>query len=152
MSDLELKKSLYKFCMAFVDTRILRIKAQMHEIQIALGSETKSSAGDKHETGRAMLQLEREKLGQQLAEAENMSKIMNKVDISSQKSSAALGSLVCTNNTNYFLAVSAGEYIETEKKTYCVSLNTPLGIMLLGKTVGQRIQFNKNEFDILEII
>lgn len=152
MSNLELKKSLYEFCINYVDNRNSRIKVQIHEIQIALGSETKSSAGDKHETGRAMLQLEREKLGQQLAEAENMSKIMNKVDISTQKTSAALGSLVCTNSANYFLAVSAGEYRDSVKKTYCVSLNTPLGIMLLGKTVGQRIQFNKNEFDILEII
>ncbi len=33
----------------------------------ALFSETKSSAGDKHETGRAMLQLEMEKTSQQLA-------------------------------------------------------------------------------------
>ena len=40
----------------------------MKEIKEALFEEIKSSVGDKHETGRAMLQLEREKVGNQFYE------------------------------------------------------------------------------------
>lgn len=65
-----LKKDAYNFCVLFVNERLARIQGQIKELETALTSETKSSAGDKHETGRAMIQLEREKLGQQLAELE----------------------------------------------------------------------------------
>lgn len=119
---------------------------------MALASETKSSAGDKHETGRAMLELEREKLGQQLVDAEKTMQLLHTVDIFSKKRTACLGSLVKTTGANYFLAISAGEYMSDPEKYYCISLNTPIGIMLLGKSVGDTIMFNNNEIEILEII
>ena len=151
MEEKTLKETLYNFCRTFVDERSRRIESRIKEIQEALGSETKSSAGDKHETGRAMLQLEREKLGQQLAEAEHMGRVMDKVDISSKKTTASLGSLVRTKKANYFLAISAGEFISGTDKNYCISMNTPIGIMLLGKNVGETIGYNGNEIKILEI-
>lgn len=147
-----LKQELYTFCTTFVEDRVNRIQKQMEEVQTALSSETKSSAGDKHETGRAMLQLEMEKLGKQLAEAENMTQLLHKVDIGSVKGTASLGSLVKTSGANYFLAISAGEYKGAPEKHYCISVNTPIGIMLLGKTVGDTIKFNQEVFEILDIL
>ena len=44
--------------------------------QKALQSETKSSAGDKHETGRAMLQLEIEKASQQFKAIRDMRTVL----------------------------------------------------------------------------
>ncbi|MGB5436280.1 MAG: 3-oxoacyl-ACP synthase [Maribacter sp.] len=147
-----IKQELYTFCKTFVGDRIKRIQSQIKEVHIALDSETKSSAGDKHETGRAQLQLEREKLGQQLVDAENMMQLLHTVDISSIKRTACLGSLVKTAGANYFLAISAGEYKAYPERYYCISLNTPIGIMLLGKSVGDTIRFNTNEMEILEIV
>ncbi|EAR02876.1 3-oxoacyl-ACP synthase [Maribacter sp. HTCC2170] len=152
MSEIVLKEQLLDFCKGFVNERKGRIESQIKEVHEALGSETKSSAGDKHETGRAMLQLEREKLGTQLAEVEKMAKIINKVDITTKKDSASLGSLVCTDSSNYFLAISAGEYKSTEKRTYCISMNTPIGIILLGKKVDDVIDFNGNQIKILQVL
>lgn len=146
------KQELYTFCKTFVEDRIKRIQSQMKEVQTALATETKSSAGDKHETGRAMLQLEREKLGRQLADAEKMMQLLHTVDIFSKKNTACLGSLVKTTGANYFLAISAGEYKADPGKYYCISLNTPIGIMLLGKSVGDAIRFNTSTIEILEII
>ena len=60
---MDIKEQLYEFCRAYIDGRTIRINESIKSIQESLSSETKSSAGDKHETGRAMLQLEREKLG-----------------------------------------------------------------------------------------
>lgn len=151
MSEKDLKIALYQFCQAFVDERSSRIQSQIKELQIALDSETKSSAGDKHETGRAMLQLEREKLGQQLAEAQDLNRVMQKIDISSKKTAVALGSLVKTTKVNYFLAISAGEFKSGDSLNYCISLNTPIGIMLLGKNVGDTIGFNGNVLKIVAI-
>ena len=151
MSEENLKIALYEFCQVFVDERSNRIQSQIKELQIALDSETKSSAGDKHETGRAMLQLEREKLGQQLADVQELGRVMQKIDISSKKTVAALGSLVKTTKANYFLAISAGEFKSGDVPNYCISLNTPIGIMLLGKTMGDTIGFNENILKIIAI-
>ena len=70
---MSIKLELYDFCLEFVDNRFQTIQNTIKEIQESLLSETKSSAGDKHETGRAMLQLEREKSGNQLVEIQKFS-------------------------------------------------------------------------------
>ena len=72
LSNLETKENLYLQCVHFVEKRFNTIQNTINEIQESLTSETKSSAGDKHETGRAMLQLEREKAGNQLAEIQKI--------------------------------------------------------------------------------
>ena len=51
-----IKQQLYKKCQDFLNQRLETIQNTILDIQNALQSETKSSAGDKHETGRAMLQ------------------------------------------------------------------------------------------------
>ena len=80
-SKLELKKELYNQCSDFIEHRLLAIKSTINDIQESLDSETKSSAGDKHETGRAMLQLDREKLGQQLAGIQKLKQELLKANI-----------------------------------------------------------------------
>ncbi len=69
-NKLEVKNYLYNYCFEFIESRLCTIINTILDLRESLDSETKSSAGDKHETGRAMLQLEREKAGSQLAEIE----------------------------------------------------------------------------------
>lgn len=71
---MNIKQELSNQCLEFVENRFQTIQNTINEIQESLLSETKSSAGDKHETGRAMLQLEREKSGNQLAEIQKIKK------------------------------------------------------------------------------
>ncbi|MRI01238.1 3-oxoacyl-ACP synthase [Kriegella sp. EG-1] len=146
------KETCFNFCQSFVKQRLSRIQNNITSIQEALTSETKSSAGDKHETGRAMLQLEREKLGQQLAEAEKMKHTLAKVDISKSTEFVQLGSLVITSKANYFLAISAGEFKNEEVSAFCISIQTPIGQLLLGKAKDDVILFNGTEIIIAEII
>ena len=61
--------------------------------QKALQSETKSSAGDKHETGRAMLQLEIEKASQQFKAIRDMRTVLAKIDLVKESKTAHLGSV-----------------------------------------------------------
>ncbi len=145
------KEQLYKFCENFIVDRITRIQTNIAGIQEALSSETKSSAGDKHETGRAMLQLEREKLGNQLAEAEKTKQLLSKVTTHGSIKKVGLGSVVYTSKSNYFIAISAGEYKKDEKQVYCISPSSPIGKLLLGKSVNDKTVFNGQEIHILEI-
>ena len=66
MEGSALKKQVFDHCW---DTVLKQEKSLLNRQQLlreSLESEQKSSAGDKHETGRAMVQLEQEKLGKQL--------------------------------------------------------------------------------------
>ncbi|WP_289060436.1 3-oxoacyl-ACP synthase [uncultured Zobellia sp.] len=145
------KEQLHQFCTTFVIERVARIQKNIEDIQTSLSSETKSSAGDKHETGRAMLQLEREKLGQQLAEAEKMKQTLSKVPKEASKTVVGLGSWVVTSKADYYLAISAGEFKSEGKSVYCISAATPIAQLLFGKEQGASTTFNGQEIRIIEI-
>ncbi|OUS01555.1 3-oxoacyl-ACP synthase [Flavobacteriales bacterium 33_180_T64] len=151
MNKSQLKQELYNQCCAFVNDRLVAIQKTINEIQESLTSETKSSAGDKHETGRAMLQLEREKAGQQLAEIQKINQLLSKIDISKTTEIISLGSLVFTSNINYFITISAGELKEENQSFYAISAQTPIAKLLLGKQVGDEVRFRDQKFTITEI-
>jgi len=136
------KEILYNFCASFIENRLDRIQKSIATIQESLSSETKSSAGDKHETGRAMLQLEREKLGKQLAEVEAIRQVLSKINVNLPIEKIRLGSLVKTNKANYFLSISAGEFKDDSNSVFCISVGTPIGQLLLGKSIGDNFVFN----------
>ena len=147
-----IKRQLFDFCKDFADKRVSRIRKEMADFKESLDDETKSSAGDKYETGRAMLQLELEKSSVQLAEAEKMSKVLDLVNIKTQANYIGLGNLVKTTKANYFLAISAGEYKGDGISVYCISSETPIGKLLFTKQVNDVVNFNDNEIKILEIL
>lgn len=148
---MNIKEELYEFCRSYIDGRTTRIQKNIENIQTSLSSETKSSAGDKHETGRAMLQLEREKLGQQLMEVERMAMVFSRISISNRASFIVLGSLVKTSKDSYFLGVSAGKFEKDGRAVYCISGGTPIGQLLLGKSIGDVVDFNGTKIRISEI-
>lgn len=145
------KRALLQFCESFINNRVSRIQLNISGIQESLTSETKSSAGDKHETGRAMLQLEREKLGQQLLEAEKIKQNLSKVVLKETTETIGLGSLVATAKSNYFLAISAGECKVGNSKVYCISPDTPIGKLIRGKRKGDHFIFNGESIGITAV-
>ena len=146
-----LKKDAYHFCVQFVNDRLARIQGQIKELESALTSETKSSAGDKHETGRAMIQLEREKMGHQLAELEKTQQLLSKVPKDRNAPTVGLGSLVVTDSFIYYIAISAGEFKSNTKSVYCISAATPIGKIVFGKKVGESVSFNGKKLTIVGI-
>ncbi|WP_372757069.1 3-oxoacyl-ACP synthase [Mariniflexile sp.] len=151
-SSLKIKESLYLQCLEFVENRFDTIQNTINEIQESLTSETKSSAGDKHETGRAMLQLEREKAGNQLAEIQKIKESLLKVNASKTSEIIGLGSVVYTNKSNYFIAISAGELKVADKLFYAISPGTPIGQLLMGKKAGDEVGFRGQLFIVQEVV
>ena len=148
---MNIKEELYKSCLEFINNRLLTVTTTISDIQNSLQSETKSSAGDKHETGRAMLQLEREKAGNQLAEIEKQKEILQNINTESKHQRVAFGSVVFTSKANYFIAISAGEISLKDCKIYAISVATPMAQLLLSKMVGDTIQFRDDVFTITKI-
>ena len=152
MKTQNIKTQLLQLCTTSLDTRLQSVLAVIEDIKQSLQSETKSSAGDKHETGRAMLQLEREKAGHQLAEIEKTKQILSKINTESTYKKIGLGSVVYTTTSNYFISISAGELIVEDDTFYAISANTPIGQLLLGKSVGDVINFRNLEFKITKVL
>ncbi len=149
---MELKEKLLQFCWNYVDRRLKTLKKRSSALQDSLTSETKSSAGDKHETGRAMVQLEQEKLGRQLTELEKTKIVLQQVDVHIKSEKVRLGSLVKTTLGNYFVSISAGLFTDHDLSVFCVSAHAPVARLLLGKEKGDSITFNGKEVSILEVI
>ena len=149
---MNLKLILLNQCKNFVDNRLQTIEDIISSNQKALQSETKSSAGDKHETGRAMLRLEMEKAGMQLSGILQMKEVLAKIDVSIESKVAHLGSIVQTNNNLFFLSISAGKLIVNDKVYYAVSILSPIGKILLGKKENEEYHFNgkKNTIILVE--
>lgn len=148
---MNIKHQLFKQCEAFVNKRLQTVEEIISSNQNALQSETKSSVGDKHETGRAMLQLEMEKAGQQLSGIIKMKETLSKINIEKVSEIAHLGSVVKTNKAFFFISISAGQLIIKGKTYFAISVSSPIGAMLLGKKVGDIFIFNKVEQKIKEI-
>lgn len=140
---------LFKQCQEFVNNRLQTVEEIISSNQKALQSETKSSAGDKHETGRAMLQLEMEKASQQLEGIQQMKTVLSKINFSNSSETAHLGSIVKTSSGNYFLSISAGKLIIENTTYYAVSVSSPIGKILLGKKENDLYNFNGKENKII---
>lgn len=145
--DLNIKQQLLNACIHFVENKHKTISKSIASNQNDLFSETKSSAGDKHETGRAMIQLEMEKAGQQLAEVNLMHDVLTKINIEHTTKVVCLGSLIKTTKGTYFLAISVGKIVVEQHDYFVVSTSSPIGKQLLGKTVGAIIPFNNAEIE-----
>jgi transcription elongation GreA/GreB family factor len=144
----EIKTNLYQQCVDYVEQRIATSKKAMDAAQEAANSESKSSAGDKHETGRAMAQLEQEKSAKQLAEAIKLKKVLALINPEKTGSDIQLGSVVETSNGNFFIAISAGKLTAHDKNYFAISLASPIGANLKGLKAGDEMKFNGNLFKI----
>lgn len=147
-----LKKKLYSHCENLIHKKLSALENQKEELLLALISESKSSAGDKHETGRAMIHLEREKLGKQIAETEKDFQKLIPLKKHLNTKIACLGSVVITDKANYYISISL-ESCEINSKTYyCISPQSPIGVLFLGKKIKDQINYNDNLNTIIEII
>ena len=138
--------------MLFVNQQLQTVAIFIESHQKDLQSETKSSAGDKHETGRAMLQLEMEKAGKQLASILQMKETLRKIPLNKTSKKAHLGSLIYTDKNNYFLSISMGKITINKTDYYAISTQSPIGKLLLGKEEGAVIFWNDESIKITQIL
>ncbi|MCD8539351.1 MAG: GreA/GreB family elongation factor [Leadbetterella sp.] len=120
-------------------------------VQQSANQESKSSMGDKYETGRAMAQNEVFMLQSQLENLRLESgKFMN-TDFSSPRAECTAGSLVRTGNGWFLLSAALGKVSVSGQAVMCISLDSPLGKVLLGKRKEEAFSVNGKESRVLEI-
>ncbi len=147
-----LKKQLYDLCIDYVEKRMAAAQLAIEEAQKASNDDTKSSAGDKYETGRAMMQQETSRNIQQLNETNKLKVALNQVNPFATSDKVENGSLVITSNGNFYISISAGA-LEVANDTYfAVSPSSPVGLLLKGKKTGEEILLNGKLYHIKMVI
>lgn len=145
------KTLLLAHCQQYIAQRLATITEAQAAIRQALDEETKSTAGDKHETGRAMMQLEQEKLAAQLAEVQQLQQVLDRIQLEELPMGIGEGSLVLTSQGNYFIAISAGKMELEGQLYYLVSLASPIGVVLAGRRAGDAVSFRGQNIIINEV-
>jgi transcription elongation GreA/GreB family factor len=107
----------------------------------ASSNDTKSSMGDKYETGREMLQQEINNLQRQLNESLNQQSVIQKIS-TEPSDKVQNGSLVKTDKGLFYIAVSVGEIISENRKVMTVSAESPLVKAMSGKKEGNTFAVN----------
>jgi transcription elongation GreA/GreB family factor len=150
MSDL--KEKLHGLCVAYVQTRMQAAEQAIAEAQQSTNDDTKSSAGDKYETGREMMQQETNRNLAQLNEANKLMVALNHIPYKGTSETAEPGSVILTNLGNFYLAISAGTIVADGKNYFAVSPASPIGLKLKDKKSGDEFILNEKNYQIKAII
>ena len=145
------KQELILKCQELINDRLLLIQQNMACAQKSANEETKSSAGDKYETGRAIAQMERDKAAIQLSEALKLKKVIDQLNPGSKAKVVGLGSIVYTDQGVFFIAVSLGAIEIKNVNIISISPISPLGQKFIKRTAGDLVVFNDNKYSILEV-
>ncbi len=145
------KEKIITTCKLLLQQKITDLNAALNSVNEAANNETKSTAGDKHETAKAMMQLEQEKLSKQLAILNLQLIDLQKIDVTKKHSVISNGSLIITNNGNLFIGVGLGKIKVNETDVVAISLLSPLASLLIGKKNNDTVKLNEISFTISDI-
>ena len=144
----QFKQNILEACKSNLADKIQALSLIMHEVTDSANSETKSSAGDKHETARAMMQLEQEKLSKQIADLAEQKKEFDKIDFTKLLVKIGQGSLVETSTGFFLIASSIGKIVVDDKTVFVISNKSPLAQQMIGLRVGDTVAFNSVDYQI----
>ncbi|MFY0650609.1 MAG: 3-oxoacyl-ACP synthase [Cyclobacteriaceae bacterium] len=148
---MSLKSKVYQKCLEEVSGKISLIQKAMKDAQESANSEEKSTAGDKHDTARAMSHIERDMYAKQLTEAYALKKTLDAIDSTKTCESVETGALARTTSGTFFISCALGK-IDIEGKTvFAISPISPMGKALLGKSKENAVEFQGRKIDILEV-
>lgn len=140
------KEKVVKACLVLLNEKISYLQTSITELTEGIANNSKSSAGDKHETARALVQTEQEKLQQQLENIFCQKTIIEKIDVGIVHKTVSKGSLTKTTRGYFFLCIPLGK-IEVDKTTvFAVSMESPLGLKMTGLKVNGVAEVNEIEY------
>ena len=147
-----MKNKLINHLKQIIEEKINILNADISSLIESRNNDTKSSAGDKYETGREMTQIELNKLEAQLVKTKLILSDLIKAESIKTNTSIDFGALVYTNKENYFLSIPFGKVEVENEEFFAISLASPIGSLLKGKKKGDIISFNGREIKIEKII
>lgn len=149
MSD---KKRIHQACLQLLEDKISSLQSALDDLTSGVESESKSSAGDKHETGRAMVQIEQARIGKQLSELLMQHQILRSIDPEKKADFITNGSLVRVKQGLFYISVALGKVDVDGELVMTLSPASPLGTSWQGAKTNQIVTFNGTSYTILEVL
>ena len=146
------KSDLLHHLQALLQEKVNAAQQEIASTRDSFTSDTKSSAGDKHEVGRAMVQQELDKLEEQHAKLIALQQELARVPLERTFDHVAFGSLVTTDQGTYFVAIGLGRIEFDGGSCFAISLASPIGQALKDKRAGDQVIFNGKSITVRHIV
>lgn len=146
------KPRLVSHLHALLQEKLVVAQRDISSTRASFTSDTKSSAGDKHEVGRAMVQQELDKLEEQRANLLALQHELARVPLDRVFDRVAFGSLVGTDQGTYFVAIGLGRIEFDGRSLFAISLASPIGQALKNKLAGEQVNFNGRNITVQYIM
>lgn len=141
-----LKLQIYNHYLRLANHKVQQLQQVLADLKESGSNETKSTAGDKHETALAMLQIEQAQKRDQLKEAQAQLAAMHKIDPAISAAVIVNGSLVKTNRGYLFVSVALGRAVIDGVQVMALSPQSPLGKQLMGLSTGESVTINQHQY------
>ena len=148
---MKIKSLIIKEINKSIDAKTISVQEMLQDTINSRDSNNKSSAGDKHETSRAKIQIEIDHLYKQLQLLNRQKQQLNSIDFSKKNATASIGSLVKTNNGTYLISIGFGKVIIENEVFYAISSASPIGTLFNNKLKGDKFIFRTINYEIVEI-
>lgn len=146
-----LKEKIYNHYLQVISDKIGQVEKVLADLKESGTNETKSTAGDKHETALAMLQIEQANKREQLKELQQQKAVLEKINPALSPSVIVNGSLIKTNHGYLYLSVALGKAVVDGIAVTALSQHSPLGKQLLHLQKGQTAVINNRQYIVEEV-
>ncbi len=146
-----IKQKIFLHYLQICNIKIAVLQQTLVELKESGSNETKSTAGDKHETALAMLQIEQTNKRLQLQQAQEQKVVIEKLETVINTIKIVHGSLVKTNKGYFYISVALGKTIIEDSTVIALSPQSPLGAKLMGLSLHSNIEMNGTEYLIENI-
>lgn len=148
-----MKENITTIVKEMLTKSIYEAKQAISNAQASANESTKSSAGDKYETSRAMGQLDIEMYTRQLHDAESKLAVVQNIEANLREHNEAnLGALVTTSLGKFFIAVGIGKVDIDKEIIMVISPQSPIGEAIFQKKAGDAVSFRGKEIKINTVL
>ena len=148
---MHIKQQIHSHYIDVINSKILMLQQTLADLKESGSNETKSTAGDKHETALAMLQIEQANTRGKLQEALEQRSAIVTIDPDITTKKVLPGSYVKTNKGNFYISVALGKLIIGAESIMAISPQSPLGAKLMSSCINDTVTINTHTYLIESI-
>lgn len=146
-----MKQQVWQRCLEIAEQQLQSLESMMIDLRKSAANEGKSTAGDKHETALAMVQIEQEQLQRQINIVQSQLHQLHAVRTINANETVQAGSLLNTDQGLFYICTGIGKLKVDGEDLLCVSPTAPLASSFLGKKKNDVVVFNRKAYRILDI-
>ncbi|QDH79255.1 hypothetical protein FKX85_09510 [Echinicola soli] len=136
------KKEVYQVLHTLLAEKQKEIVSSIEQLKQSAAEDTKSSAGDKYETGREMVRQEINKAELMHSEYCVQMDLLRSIDPNEEHEKVRPGSLVSTDRAVMFIAIGFGKIEVNGQVVFVISPQAPLARLMMDKATGESLTFN----------